>query len=89
MTTVPPSKVKEFSQTTLEKIAYKSVETIPTREPNDQYRLGYCVWRFLSERHSTLLQAIKTSGARVLISENDALRIIMESLKQSGVSLEL
>jgi hypothetical protein len=88
MSTVPPSKVKEFSTTTLERIAYNSVATIPTREPNDQNRLGYCVWHYLSERQGTLAQAIRTSGARVLIPESDVLRIVSESLKQAGISLE-
>jgi len=88
MTTVPPAKVKEFSSTTLEKIAYSSVATIPTREPNDQNRLGYSVWHFLSERRGTLLQAIHTSGARILIPEADVLRIVSESLKRAGISLE-
>jgi hypothetical protein len=88
MTTVPPSKVIEFSSTTLEKIAYNSVATIPTREPNDQNRLGYCVWHFLSERKGTLAQAIHTSGARILIPESDVLRIVGDALKQAGITLE-
>lgn len=88
MSTVPPSKVKEFSSTTLEKIAYNSVAAIPTREPNDQNRLGYCVWHYLSERNGTLVQAIHTSGARILIPESDVLRIVSESLKKAGITLE-
>ena len=88
MTTVAPAKVKEFSPSTLEKIAYTSVVTIPTREPNDQNRLGFCVWQFLSERKGTLAQAIHTSGARLLIPETDVLRIIGDSLKQAGVIIE-
>ena len=88
MSTVPPSKVKEFPPSSLEKIAYRSVASIPTREPNDQNRLGYCIWHFLSERHGTLLQAIHTSGARVLIPESDVVRIVTDSLKKDGISLE-
>ena len=88
MTTVAPSKVKEFSATSLEKIAYKSVETILTREPNDQHRLGYCIWKFLSERQGTFEEAIHTAGARILIPESDVVRIVKESLKQSGIALD-
>jgi hypothetical protein len=88
MTTVAPAKVKEFSPSTLEKIAYASIAAIPTREPNDQNRLGFCVWSFLSERKGTLAQAIHTSGARLLIPESDVLRIVGDSLKQSGISVE-
>ena len=86
MTTVAPAKVKEFSPSTLEKIAYASVATIPTREPNDQNRLGFCVWSFLSERQGTLLQAIHTSGARLLIPESDVLRIISDFAYTGGDS---
>jgi hypothetical protein len=46
------------------------------------------VWSFLSERQGTLAQAIHTSGARLLIPESDVLRIVGESLKQSGISVE-
>ena len=88
MSTVPPAKVKEFAPSTLEKIAYKSVAAVPTREPNDQNRLGYCVWHFISERNGTLAQAIRTSGARVLIPEADVLRIVGDALKQAGISIE-
>ncbi len=87
MTTVPPPTVKEFSASTLEKIAYNSVSTIPTREPNDQNRLGFCVWQFLSERKGTLTEAIHTSGSRVLIPEADVVRIVGDALKKSGISL--
>ncbi len=88
MTTVAPSKVKEFAPSTLEKIAYASVASIPTREPNDQNRLGFCVWSFISERKGTLAQAIRTSGARLLIPEPDVLRIVSESLTHAGISVE-
>ena len=50
MTTNAPSTIKFFDDASLEKIAYKSVSSIPTREPNDQVRLGYSIWKFLSEK---------------------------------------
>jgi hypothetical protein len=87
MTTVAPPKIKEFDPSTLEKIAYNSVKSIPTREPNDQYRLGYSVWQFLSEKQGTLEQAVRNSGSRILISENEALTIITQELKKSGIEL--
>mgnify|MGYP001572374087 CR=1 FL=1 len=88
MTTLAPSKVQEFLPTSLEKIAYKSVENIPTREPNDQFRLGYHVWLLLSEKKGTLREAIKQSNARLLISESDVYKIISEALKQSNIEIE-
>lgn len=87
MTTVPPAKVSQAGAMSLEKIAYKSVESIPTREPNDQYRLGFNVWRYLSEKKGTLAEAVRTAGARVLIPEADVIRIITEELKKAGQSV--
>lgn len=88
MSTQPPAKVHEFAPSSLEKIAYTSVQEIPTREPNDQYRLGYCVWEFLKEHKGTLAVAVHTSGARLLIAESDAVRIIGEALTRAGVSYD-
>lgn len=88
MATVPPSKVRVFPAASLEQIAYKSVGNIPTREPSDQYRLGYNVWRLLSTREGTLAQAIRTAGARLLIPETDVLRAVKDNLAQSGISVE-
>ncbi len=85
MTTVPPPKVKEFDPSTNEKMAYNSVKTIPTREPNDQYRLGFCVWQWLTEKQGTLEQAVRNSGSRILIPEQEALNTIKQELKKAGV----
>jgi hypothetical protein len=87
MATSAPAKVREFAATSIEKIAYTSVKDIPTREPNDQYRLGYSVWMFLTEKNGTLDDAVRTSGARLLIAQSDAVRIIREALEHSGVSV--
>ena len=87
MTTKAPSAVQEFSADTLEKIAYTSVATIVTVEPNDRNRLGYHVWRWLTEKQGTLQQAVAESGARLTVSHADAANVIAESLKKLGVSL--
>ena len=87
MTTKAPSSVKASTGETLEKVAYASVANIPTVEPHDQDRLGYNVWRFLKYRIDPLEIAIRTSGARLLISEDEALRKIKERLVHSGVQL--
>ncbi len=86
MATSAPAKVREFAATSIEKIAYTSVKDIPTREPNDQYRLGYSIWNFLTEKNGTLEGAVRTSGARLLIAQADAVRIIGEALQRAGVS---
>lgn len=87
MTTKPPSPVKEFPPNSLEKIAYNSVSTIPTQEPNDRNRLGYHVLQWLRTRKGTLENAIKVSGARMHISRDEALKIIADELKKQGIQL--
>ncbi len=87
MATLAPSILKESNADSLEKIAYNSVKTIPTREKNDQFRLGYCVWFFLNDRKGTLEQAITNSGARALLSQSDVLRIVTSELKLSGIEI--
>ena len=88
MTTKPPSQVQEFASTSIEKIAYTSVSTIETVEMNDRNRLGFHVWRWLTTHEGTLEQAIAESGARLKISQANALEIIKTSLKNSGVAIE-
>ena len=81
MATIAPTAVKQFDSSTLEKIAYDSVKTIPTKEPNDQYRLGYHIWNYLKEKRGTVADAVKHSGARILIPEKEAAAIIEAALK--------
>ena len=87
MSTKPPPQVAPFPAESLEKIAYTSVSTIPTVEPNDGNRLGYHVWRWLSQRQGTLEQAIKESGSRLNVSVQEAHKVITESLQKQGVKL--
>jgi hypothetical protein len=83
MTTVAASSVKLSDPASLEKIAYDSVKSIPTKEPNDQYRLGYHVWNYLKDKKGTLADAVKQSGARILISEKEAVAVIEAALQKS------
>jgi len=87
MATIASSAVKAFNDSTLEKIAYNSVKSIPTRERNDQYRLGYNIWHWLSTKKGTLEQAVKNSGSRILISEQETITIIRQELQKSGIAL--
>jgi hypothetical protein len=87
MTTKPPPSVKEFPAESLEKIAYNSVRSIPTQEPNDRNRLGYHVWQWLLNRNGTLENSITVSGSRMHISRKEALKIVTENLKKQGVKL--
>ncbi len=81
MTTIAPSTVRMFDPASLEKIAYESVKSVPTKEPNDQYRLGYHLWNYLKEQKGSILEAVKQSNARILVSEKEAVEIIEGALK--------
>ena len=87
MSTQTPAPIQPFDSTSIEKIAYGSVETIPTIEPNDRNRLGYHIWRMLSLKEGTLSEAILSSGARLLISQNDAAQIIRTTLQKSNIKV--
>jgi len=87
MPVIPPPAVKEFPSESIEKKAYNSVSTIPTREPNDQNRLGYHVWRYLTGSIPTIEEAVRMSGARMSISEEEAVRIVREKLQEQGITL--
>ena len=87
MTTKPPPVVRGFPPESLEKIAYDSVRSIPTQEPNDRDRLGYHVWRWLANREGTLPEAIAISGSRMHITREEALKIISENLRKQGIQL--
>lgn len=87
MTTKAPSSVNPAPDKSLERIAYASVASVPTVEPHDQDRLGYCVWRWLATRRDTLEMAVKTAGARLSISQEEALNIIRDNLQHQGITL--
>lgn len=84
MTTKAPATVKESPADSLENVAYKAVEQIATTEPNDRNRLGYHLWRWLSNRQGTLEQVILESGARIVMTPEAAANIIHDALEKSG-----
>jgi hypothetical protein len=87
MTTKPPPSVVPAPKEAMEKIAYESVGSIPTEEPNDRNRLGYHVWLWLTKKEGTLEGAVRISKSRVLIPEEEVLRIIREKLREQGVKV--
>jgi hypothetical protein len=87
MTTKPPSQVEQFPADSAEQIAYSCVSTIPTEEPNDRNRLGYHVWRWLKSGEGTIAGAIAESGARLSITQAEALTIIRRELEKKGISV--
>jgi hypothetical protein len=87
MTTKPPSSIIEFPAESLEKTAYSIAAEISTQEPNDNNRLGYCLWGWLSERRGSLLQVIHAAGARTNLSDEESLAIISKRLEEKGIKL--
>lgn len=85
MTTRQPSPVQVFSDDTLEQIAYSSVTTVPVREPNDQARLGYHLWQFLTGKIPSLEEAIHSAHSRLLISESETGELITQKLRARGI----
>jgi hypothetical protein len=88
MTTKAPSSIRPASEQSLEAIAYASVKGIPTVEAHDRDRLGYNVWRWLAMRKDSLESAVRSAGSRMLVSEEEAIQKIRESLKQRGVAVD-
>lgn len=84
MTTKPPPSAVPAPPESKEKIAYESVSSIPTQELNDRYRLGYHVWLWMTKHEGTLEDAIKVSGARILMPPEEVLKIIQDKLREHG-----
>jgi hypothetical protein len=87
MTTKAPSHVQPASASAAETIAYAAVAGIPTVEPHDRDRLGYCVWLWLTTHRDTLEQAVRSANARLTVSHEEALKTIRDRLRESGVTV--
>jgi hypothetical protein len=87
MSTKPPASIVESPAESLEKLAYNVVAEIPTEEPNDRNRLGYCVWGWLSERRGTLLQTVRAAGTRSPLTSEEIYEIIHKRLEEKGIKL--
>ncbi len=87
MTTKPASAVEPFPADTQEKIAYDSVASVETLEPNDRNRLGYHVWRWLTTREGSLEAAVRESGARLKTPADIAVQSIRDHLSAKGISV--
>ncbi len=86
MSTKPPSAVAPAPADQLEKKVYDSVASVATLEPNDRYRLGYHVWRFVERREGTLEQAVAESGARLEGTVAQAAAVIRQALAAQGIN---
>jgi hypothetical protein len=87
MSTKSPAMIIEFSAESLERLAYDIASEIPAEELNDNYRLGYCLWGWLSDRRGTLLQAVSAAGIRSSLMPKEMAKIIGERLGEKGVKV--
>jgi hypothetical protein len=87
MTTKPPSSISGAAADSLERLAYSIASEIPARETNDNYRLGYCLWGWLSERRGTLLQAVRAAGVRTTLSPEEAAAVLQKRLEEHGIKI--
>jgi hypothetical protein len=86
MTTKAPSPVKKAPEASLEKAAYASVNGIPAQDQHDLDRLAYCVWLWLVAQRDSLEHAVRNAGARLQVSEEEAVKKIRENLQQQGIT---
>jgi cell division septum initiation protein DivIVA len=69
----------------LARLAYASVQNVPTVEPNDRNRLGYHVWLFLRKEVPTLIDAVTQARSRYVpknLAVEDVVKHIEERLEQ-------
>ena len=78
MTTKAPAQVNKFPESSLESIAYKIAGEFKTREPNDNSRLGYHIWRYVNGTIPTLDEAIRVSGVR--LADEETIENIVEQV---------
>jgi hypothetical protein len=87
MTTKPPSEVEPAPEESLARIAHGSVEGIPAADSHDLDRLGYSIFLWLKYQRDPLEIAVRTTRARLLISEEEAVERISAKLRSHGISI--
>jgi hypothetical protein len=85
MSTKPASKIQPTLEGSIESIAYAAAAAVPTREPNDRARLGYCLWTWLTERKGTLDGVIKAAGVRTDLTAAEVMDILRRQLEAKGI----
>ncbi len=85
-----PPQVEEFAEDSPESIAYKIAGQIKTREFNDNNRLGYHIWRYMTGTIPTLDEAIRVSGVRLVGEETvqNVTDFVARQLKEHGLEVK-
>ncbi|HEY9166934.1 MAG TPA: hypothetical protein VIS48_12325 [Candidatus Kryptonia bacterium] len=89
MTTKAPAQVEKFGEESSESIAYKIAGTARTREPNDNNRLGYHIWRYLQGTIPSIDEAVRVSGLRLIEGETEehVTEKVVEGLNERGLEV--
>lgn len=85
MTTLPPPKVKQFPDDSLEKKVYNIVESFKDNLPrmNDRNRLAFSLFKYMKGEGDEPLTSIKTNKLKIEgISEEQLAKKIEEELKK-------
>jgi len=77
---IPP--VRHWPDSSLERIAYRSVESLPVKQSSDANRLGYYVYCFLKGEYPSLTDAVRISQAEILLRSEDAVNTIQQELER-------
>lgn len=88
MTTKPPSAVRTAPEDSLEAKTYRVVSGLPADDPHDLDRLGYTVWLWVKSRRDPLEIAVSNAGARLAVSNEEAVRRIREGLRSEGIDVD-
>jgi len=90
MSTKQPAQVNKFDQNSTEAIAYSIAGQFKTREFNDNNRLGYHIWRYMTGTIPTIDEAIRVSGVRLTEGEtlNGVIEKVEKDLKEKGFDVK-
>lgn len=75
--------VKEWPDTSLERMAYDAVRSVPVLEDNDRNRLGYHVFLFLKGELPDIAEAVHIAQPRMHCGKEEAVRRISDALAEA------
>lgn len=85
MTTLPPPKVKQYPDDSLEKKVYNIIESFKDNLPimNDRNRLAFSLFKYLKGEGDAPLMAVKTNKLKIVgLTEEELAKRIDEELKK-------
>lgn len=85
MTTLPPPKVKQFPEDSLEKKVYNIIESFKDNLPimNDRNRLAFSLFKYLKGEGDAPLMTVKTNKLKIVgLTEEELAKRIDEELKK-------